>query len=752
MATIVLGTVGRIFGGPIGGLVGAAVGGLIDRSLQGGGATREVGRVGNLAIQSATYGEPIPLIMGRMRAAGNLIWTAGIRETATTSGGGGGKRSGPATTNYRYSASFAVGLAGRRITGVGRIWADGKLIRDEFSGFLAPAVMRLHDGSDDQDVDPLIAAAEAALVPAYRGLAYAVFEDLPLGDYGNRIPNLTFEIIADDAGIDAGQAVVALSEAAGVRGLSVSGSFPALAGYYAGRAGSLADALAPLLDISSASIITTPQLGVTAGQQLPVAVADVDTNARRSGENRSHERRRQTGMDRRATALELTYFDTSRDYQPGLQRARRPGDGAVDQRSIAAAMGPDQAKSLCIGLLASSHAAGVTATIRLPWRHVALRPGMTIKIAGNDDVWRIRESRFEAFVVNLDVERLPPVTQPLARLAPQRLLARAGDGGRALAFDDVPIGPTMVALLDLPGLGSETLLMPRLWVAAAGASPAWRRAAIRTSVDDGASYAALGLAETGTVMGRTANALMSGPTHIWDRFSTLDVELLAPGMWLESRSEASVLAGANLAMVGGEIIQFATAEAISDRRFRLYGLLRGRRGTESAVADHGVDENFVLLDSDRLLAFDPPLDVLGHVARVQAEGAGDIDPATAQQRIGGRALQPLQPAHLRFRWVDDDIIIAWVRRSRMGYAWIDFVDAPLAEITESYLVTISLDGRPARSVTIAETAFVYTGVDRIADGDGSLIEISVRQISGLVGPGQAATAHITHNIDQEIMP
>ncbi|MCB1376325.1 MAG: hypothetical protein KDJ78_19510, partial [Rhodobacteraceae bacterium] len=30
--------------------------------------------------------------------------------------------------------------------------------------------------------------------PAYRGTAYVVFEDLPLNDYGNRLPQLSFEV------------------------------------------------------------------------------------------------------------------------------------------------------------------------------------------------------------------------------------------------------------------------------------------------------------------------------------------------------------------------------------------------------------------------------------------------------------------------------------------------------------------------------------------------------------------------------
>ncbi len=86
MATLILGTVGRAIGGPVGGLIGTVLGGTIDRGLFGGGTTREGPRLANLAVQSAAYGEPLPLIFGRMRVAGNLVWTAGIKESRQRTG------------------------------------------------------------------------------------------------------------------------------------------------------------------------------------------------------------------------------------------------------------------------------------------------------------------------------------------------------------------------------------------------------------------------------------------------------------------------------------------------------------------------------------------------------------------------------------------------------------------------------------------------------------------------------------------
>lgn len=148
-------------------------------------------RTADLQIQTSTEGAPIPMVYGRMRLAGQLIWAARFNETSVTRSSGGGKGGGPKTTEYRYSVSFAVGVCEGEIGGIGRIWADGGLLA------LDGARWRVHTGAEDQPPDPLIEAVEGAgAAPAYRGLAYVVFEDLPLEAFGNRIPNLSFEVIA----------------------------------------------------------------------------------------------------------------------------------------------------------------------------------------------------------------------------------------------------------------------------------------------------------------------------------------------------------------------------------------------------------------------------------------------------------------------------------------------------------------------------------------------------------------------------
>ncbi len=140
-----------------------------------------------LHILQSTEGASMPMVFGRVRIGGQIIWADGPvenRERVQSGGKGGGQ-----TTERKYTLSFAVGLCDGVIDGVGRIWADGALLDGSKTQF------RLHTGADDQLADSLIQAHEGVgQTPAFKGLAYVVFEDFPLTEFGNRIPQLSFEV------------------------------------------------------------------------------------------------------------------------------------------------------------------------------------------------------------------------------------------------------------------------------------------------------------------------------------------------------------------------------------------------------------------------------------------------------------------------------------------------------------------------------------------------------------------------------
>jgi hypothetical protein len=203
MAALLLSAAGAAGGalfGPLGAvagrLLGAVGGNVIDQALFGRGRQLEGPRMADLAVMASTEGAAITRVYGRVRLPGQVIWATHLQEVVTTrtqtSGGGkgGGSGGGATTTSYSYFANLAVGLCEGPIGRVLRVWADGKPLD------LSQLTYRIHRGTEEQPADPLIVAKEGAgNAPGYRGLAYVVFERLPIEQFGNRLPQLSFEVI-----------------------------------------------------------------------------------------------------------------------------------------------------------------------------------------------------------------------------------------------------------------------------------------------------------------------------------------------------------------------------------------------------------------------------------------------------------------------------------------------------------------------------------------------------------------------------
>jgi hypothetical protein len=183
------GTVLGLSGAVIGRAVGATLGRVIDQKLLGAGSQAvELGRVDRFRLMGASEGAMVPLVWGRARVAGQVIWATQFLETVTSGGGKGTPR--PRTQQYSYTVSLAIALCEGVITRVGRIWADGAEIE---KGQLN---LRVYRGTETQVADPKIAAVEGIEnAPAYRGTAYVVIEDLDLSRFGNRVPQFNFEVM-----------------------------------------------------------------------------------------------------------------------------------------------------------------------------------------------------------------------------------------------------------------------------------------------------------------------------------------------------------------------------------------------------------------------------------------------------------------------------------------------------------------------------------------------------------------------------
>jgi hypothetical protein len=216
MATIVLAAAGTAIGGAIGGtatflglsaasiggLIGSVAGSFVDSWLISGftpDVTQRIDgpRMDSLRVTSATEGAVIPRVYGRARMGGNLIWATDFREevtTETTTQGGGGKGGGGGsvtteTTTRKYFISLAVAICEGPIDGVGRVYANGDLLD------LANIDHTIYLGTETQLADPFMQEKMGREVPAYRGVAYIVFPDLELTQFGNRMPQFSFEVL-----------------------------------------------------------------------------------------------------------------------------------------------------------------------------------------------------------------------------------------------------------------------------------------------------------------------------------------------------------------------------------------------------------------------------------------------------------------------------------------------------------------------------------------------------------------------------
>jgi hypothetical protein len=196
--------VGGYFGGPMGAEVGGMIGGIIGGLLF---PQHKTVNMPDLRIQNSAYGEPIQWAYGVMRVTGNVIWAAPPTVHTQEHREGGKGFLEPTYDTNNYQISFAVGLCEGPVVGLRRIWANGTLIYDvsnpaDFEQLSGSANMvtnfTFYNGSETQLPDPTMEATEGAgNVPAHRGMAYVVFQSLDLTNYGNTIPNLSFEVIVD---------------------------------------------------------------------------------------------------------------------------------------------------------------------------------------------------------------------------------------------------------------------------------------------------------------------------------------------------------------------------------------------------------------------------------------------------------------------------------------------------------------------------------------------------------------------------
>lgn len=444
MATAILSNVGRATDGPLGQMIGSVVGGSIDRALTGTPGTAALG------LQSSAYGEAIPRIYGTMRVSGGVLWSTGLTQNGTVLDKLVGGASGPS-----YSTNIAVGISARPIQGIGRIWADGKLMRDASGETSVAGAIRIYTGAEDQAADPLIVAVEGmAGAPAYRGIAYVVFDNLGLDDFANHVPQFGFDVFADPASVTLATVAIDLFAAAGAASPNASALTATLDGYGVGGGSTLGGALGQLAVLEPHSLVAEDRrLVLRTPLDAPAFVLNERVGGAFAGSKHAQTRVWRTEAAQRAPDLiEVRYFDPARDHQIGQQNASaRRATRAIKTYDLPASMTAVAARALAARLGYDAEAARGTRSISLPYAYAAIEVGDTVAVDDDPRTWIVRRVIIDAMVVGLDLEAW----------AGAGAISASADAGRSLVNPFARQGPTTLDLLDLPAFDDDGSTLPR---------------------------------------------------------------------------------------------------------------------------------------------------------------------------------------------------------------------------------------------------------------------------------------------------
>jgi hypothetical protein len=518
---------------------------------------------------------------------------------------------------------------------------------------------------------------------------------------------LTFEVTADP---DAPTIGGILADASAGR---INCESPVPLTGYAALGGSIAAAVEPLVEHFGVRLFDDGETLRSPESSTPIAIDEMDFG--NSADDRTAHRieREQLAARTLPTALSLTYYDRQRDYQSGLVRTSVADlDGNEEQDELPAVLEATDARALVEDSLARRWAERDKLILRLPPRFIGLEPGTVLKLDLAPSLWEVRRCTIDAMVALAEL-------RPSWRIAP----AMAAESGRASLGSDVVAGAVTLALFDAPLPIGEPASGPTLYLAASTPTAGWKAPMVEISASGFALSARA--ARRKAVLGQAMNALGGGQPYLLDNVGSVDVQLIDGDQWLTSCTDDALVEGANLALLGNELLQFGVADPIGPGQFRLSRLLRGRLGSEWAMGSHSADDPFLLIEAATLQPISlPSWTKDSSVTVTEAGGSG----ASAAAIVAAESLRPPSPVDLSATLSGGALSASWTRRSREGFAWIDEVDAPLGEPFERYAVSLAGPSGTIERETQTPT-FALSAAELAAAGSGAAT-LSVRQIGG----------------------
>lgn len=715
-------------------------------------------RILSLQVQQSSQGLTLPVIYGRTRVAGNLVWYGDFvtieHKTTTRQGGKGGGGVTQEDIKYTYEAAVMLALCEGEIQGVGRIWRE----KEKFDS-LAQLRLTLMRGGDEQPLwTHLQQAKHQDQALNYSGTAYLCspnyeltksaqiyqhnFEVIGKLGYSGNIPDANpREIVLD---LLTNQRYGCGFPSQNIGDTDRYSNYCRAVGIFLSPAyteqGEVQRNISELLEqTNSAAVFSQGRLkiipygdGSYSGNGA-VYVADnkavydlTDDDFIVSGAQDPVKVERKTNADA-FNQIQVEYLDRNNDYNVAIAEVKdqanieqyglRPKD-AIKMHGICDAK---VAQKVAQQLLQRALYVRNEYEFKLGWKYCLLEPMdiVTLTDAGlglNKTPVRITEiEEDEEGVLSIKAEDYPVGVYTVSEYPTQPSLGYSADYNVSPGNAHVPV--IFEAPLQLTG--GE----PQIWLATAGGDM-WGGAEVWVSTD-GDSYTRVGAVNHKARFGSLTAALPNGA--VFDRTNTLGVEISAGQLTGGTEQDSRDLL--TLCYVDGEFLAYANAELKGVGRYTLGNLTRGAYG--STINAHAAGSQFARID-EALFKYAVPRNWIGRTVWVKlvsynvfSGGIQDLAEVPAYSyTIKGAPLGQIQNLRLTSSWAyGKEAVIAWDK--------LDGADTYDVEIYAGN------SQRRLRAVSgIVDNSYTYTQADMKADGGqvrDIVFKVRARAVTGKTG-------------------
>jgi hypothetical protein len=429
--------------------------------------------------------------------------------------------------------------------------------------------------------------------------------------------------------------------------------------------------------------------------------------------------------------LNLNYYDIAGGLATSLQISQRDGDpratGSQDLSTTIILSADEAMRVVRINHQVMVEDQKNQFNLTLTDKFIGLVPAQNVFVQNNGKVRRARITQIDMY----DGKQTYQMLQ-------DRQSAYGSDAQGYPAYIPTPppsavIGQTLIEALDIHIISDRDDSLG-CYIAVSGQTQSWQGALIELSIDGGANYIDSFTANSWTVMGHLVGTLGAGSPDVPDEGNSCEIYLPLQFASLNSASQAQMQSGANLCIIGNEMLQFGNAaETSTEGTWTIDYFFRGRKST--APVAHSDGERFVLLTRNSLYYIPAELSYLGRSITLRATSLNgdDTDVVTTTFVYTGQSQVERPVAYLSaYRDTSDDANISWQgiwklgagARVGAGVHWL------------GYQITLT-DG----STTQVFNQLTDELVTSLAAFSGP-VTITVVQLNGLTGAGPATSVII----------